>query len=201
MSEPKGCLAAILSLIGIKLGGERVAAIDLTDTEEQIDPTQPLSFRLRDDFLSPAELSFYRVLASALRDQAVVCCKVNLADLFYVARPNENRGLKNKIDRKQVDFLVCDPKTMQPRCGIELDDSSHSRRDRDELVNHIFTAPLCVCVVRFGRNRIRVRSPRRAVEKNKTSAVRGRHSSSLIVRLRASAERVSAKPAYTVASR
>lgn len=127
-AEPKGCLAAILSLFGINLRGPANIGVELP-------------YRQRDDFLSAAELSFYRVLATALGNRAVVCPKVNLADIFFVVRPNENQSYRNKIDRKHVDFLLCDPLTMKPRCGIELDDSSHTRRDRqerDEFVNEVF---------------------------------------------------------------
>ena len=66
--------------------------------------------------------------------------------VFYVARPNENQAYqanRNKIDRKHVDYLICDPTTMRPRVGIELDDSSHDRRDRqkrDEFVDRVFEA-------------------------------------------------------------
>lgn len=117
--ERKGCLGVLLSLIGIPVGDAKASI-------------KALPYRLRDDFLSPAELSFYRVLANAVGERAVVCCKVRLADLFYVARPNENQGHRNMINQKHVDFLLCDPATMQPRCGIELDDASHARRDRQE---------------------------------------------------------------------
>jgi ssDNA-binding Zn-finger/Zn-ribbon topoisomerase 1 len=105
------------------------------------EPSQQLPYLLRDDFLSPAELSFYKVLQLAVRGRATVLAKVNLADVFFVARPNENQSYRNKIDRKHVDFLLCDPATMKPRCGIELDDSSHARRDRqdrDEFVDQVF---------------------------------------------------------------
>lgn len=44
----------------------------------------------------------------------------------------ESSTQRSLIDRKDVDFLLCDPTTMKPRCGIELDDSSHARRDRQE---------------------------------------------------------------------
>jgi hypothetical protein len=127
--EPKGCLAAILALFGIHLGGPAKA----TD----------LPYRQRDDFLSPAEFSFYRVLLAAVGNQAVVCPKVNLSDVFYVARPKENQAYRNKIDRKHIDFLVCDPATMKPRLGIELDDTSHGRRERQErdaFVEAVFAA-------------------------------------------------------------
>ncbi len=125
--EPQGCLTAILRLFGINLGGS--------------DAARELPYRQRDDFLSAGELSFYRVLSAAIGDRAVICPKVNLADIFFVARPNENQGYRNKIDRKHVDFLICDPTTMRPLCGIELDDSSHARRDRqdrDEFVDQVF---------------------------------------------------------------
>ncbi len=125
--ERQGCLTAILRFIGISLGGSEKA--------------RELPYRQRDDFLSAAELSFYRVLSAAIGNRAVICPKVNLADIFFVARPNENQSFRNKIDRKHVDFLLCDPATMRPLCGMELDDSSHSRRDRqdrDEFVNRAF---------------------------------------------------------------
>ncbi|MGI5917257.1 MAG: DUF2726 domain-containing protein [Anaerolineae bacterium] len=61
----------------------------------------------------------------------------------------------NRIDRKHVDFLLCDPQTMAPLLGIELDDSSHRRPDRrarDELVDRIFESaglPLLRVPARF----------------------------------------------------
>lgn len=127
---PQGCLAAILRLFGINLGGGP-------------EPTPSLPYRLRDDFLSPAEYSFYRVLIAAVGDQAVVCPKVNLNDVFFVSRPNENQTYRNKIDRKHVDFLLCHPTTMKPLGGVELDDSSHQRADRqarDAFVDRVFAA-------------------------------------------------------------
>lgn len=125
---PQGCLAAILRLFGIKLS-------------ESLNTSVELPYRKRDDFLSAAVLSFYRVMTSALGTRAVVCPKVNLADIFFVLRPNENQRHRNRIDRKHVDFLLCEPITMKPRCAVELDDSSHARSDRqerDEFVDQVF---------------------------------------------------------------
>lgn len=102
-----------------------------------------LPYRLRDDFLSPAELSFYRVLVTVLGATATVCPKVNLSDILFVARPNENQGARGRISQKHVDFLICDSATMRPRLGLELDDSSHQRADRqarDEFVDAVFAA-------------------------------------------------------------
>ncbi|MBZ0291283.1 MAG: DUF2726 domain-containing protein [Anaerolineae bacterium] len=102
-------------------------------------------YYLRDDFLSPAEFSFYNVLHNVVSEQATICTKVGLADLFYVKRddPSRYRIYTNKIDRKHVDFLLCDPKTMRPLLGIELDDKSHQRQDRQErdaFVDAVFQA-------------------------------------------------------------
>jgi hypothetical protein len=104
-----------------------------------------LPFKLRDDFLSPAEVSFFQVLRAAVGERALVFTKVNLADLFFVATGDhrQNRALANRVDRKHVDFLVCDPKCVRPCVALELDDQSHARADRktrDELVDAVFAA-------------------------------------------------------------
>ena len=86
-----------------------------------------LPYRVKDDFLSDAELSFYKVLESVLGSKLAIQSKVRLADIFFVARPHENQSFRNKISQKHLDFLICNPKTMRPLFGIELDDASHKR--------------------------------------------------------------------------
>lgn len=102
---------------------------------------QTLPYRVRDDFLSPAELSFYRVLSPLIGTEYTLQSKIRLADIFFVARPNENVGSFNRIAQRHVDFLVCDSSTMKPLFGIELDDASHrrnDRQDRDAFVESVF---------------------------------------------------------------
>jgi len=84
-------------------------------------------YSVRDHFLSPAEHSFFMVLKSVVSDSALISIKVALGDLFSAksSDPSKYRIYTNKIDRKHVDFLLCDPKTVQPILGIELDDKSH----------------------------------------------------------------------------
>lgn len=125
---PQGCLTALFRLFGV--------------SARSPSPDR-LPYRRRDDFLSAVELSFYRVLAAAIGDRATICPKVNLADIVYVAAGQAPQRYRNKIDRKHVDFLVCHPHTLQPCCGIELDDASHERRDRrvrDRFVEEVFAA-------------------------------------------------------------
>lgn len=86
-----------------------------------------------------------RVLRTATAEWAMIAPKVSLGDLFYAKTSDrsQNQVYKNKIDRKHVDFLLCDPKTLRPILGIELDDKSHQREDRqerDNFVNGVFAA-------------------------------------------------------------
>lgn len=122
-----GCLAALLRLLGLRPSA----------------PVGPLPYRVRDDFLSQAEASLYRVLLSVLSTQATICPKVRLADVFFVSRPDKNRAFYNRIIQKHVDFLACDPRSMKPLLAIELDDATHRRSDRiarDEFVDDVFQA-------------------------------------------------------------
>jgi hypothetical protein len=130
--EAPGCLGAIFRLFGMGGGGGQIASGPKMDV-----------YRLRDDFLSPAEASFFRVLRLTVGDRLVICPKVRLGDLFFVARPNENRGASTRIASKHVDFVLCDPATLKPVAGLELDDSSHRKSasaSRDQFKNDLFAA-------------------------------------------------------------
>jgi len=143
-SDREGCLAAILRLLGVNRGRDGV----LLGGKE-------LPYRVRDDFLSLNEVSFYHILSSIVGSRAVICPKVRLADVFFVARRDEYLSHYNRIAQRHVDFLLCKPDSMKPFLGIELDDSSHSnseRRSQDEFVNQVFqTAGLSLLRVRCQR--------------------------------------------------
>jgi Protein of unknown function (DUF2726)/Topoisomerase DNA binding C4 zinc finger len=117
----------------------------LSDKEEKAPDQLEYPYSIRDDFLSPAEHSFFMVLKSVVSDSAWISIKVGLGDLFYAKSSDGSkyRTYTNKIDRKHVDFLLCDPKTVHPIVGLELDDKSHQRSDRqarDEFVENVFRA-------------------------------------------------------------
>lgn len=150
-----GCLDSILGLFSSKPKSSDKVVMNLPSDEEEEDN---FPYRLRDDFLSPAEHSFYMVLKSMMGEHFTIYPKVSLADIFYVVKPNENMSAYNKINRKHVDFLICEPKTIQPLFAIELDDSSHQRVDRverDDFVGNVFDAadlPLIHIPVRASYN-------------------------------------------------
>jgi len=125
VNEKSGCLSVIFPFL---------------KRSQKETTSKALPYRLRDDFLSPAEFSFYKVLLSLVGARLTIQSKVRLADVFFVARPNENAGFFSRIAQKHLDFLVCDSVTMKPLFGIELDDSSHKRNDRqerDEFVENV----------------------------------------------------------------
>lgn len=62
----------------------------------------------------------------------VICPKVRLLDIIEPQKGHEKyKTLMYKIQAKHVDFVICD-KDMHIKVIIELDDSSHDKKDRKE---------------------------------------------------------------------
>lgn len=128
MADNKGCLELIKSLFGAA------------------EPVAEWPYRSRDSLLSPAEVSFYHVLSSVVNGQAVLCPKVGLKDILLITKHYKSREYYRyfgRISQKHVDFVLCEPRSMQPVVAIELDDRSHGRTDRverDTVVDQIFSA-------------------------------------------------------------
>lgn len=113
------------------------------DDDWNTETETPLPYRLNDQFLTPAELSFFSVLRNVVGEQAHIAVKVGLKELFWVNTDNlsQRQTFTNKIDRKHVDFVLCEPTTMRPLVAIELDDKSHQRekvQKRDAFVDQVF---------------------------------------------------------------
>ena len=146
--EKVGCLTVILRLFGIDLAKAK--------------SSRELPYRKRDDFLSAAERSFLGVLQVAIGTRAVLMANARRRSALCAARQGW-LSWQNKIDRKHVDFVLCDPNTFQPLVAIELDDASHDRPNGAIVINswmkhlrqpsyrsHIFqpegsTIPDCCC--------------------------------------------------------
>ncbi len=98
-------------------------------------PTPEPSFESCGELFTPAERSFYGVLQQALGDSFVVFGKVRLGD---VVQPIKGLGkslgqtARNKINLKHLDFVICKADGLSLVTAVELDDSSHQRKDRGE---------------------------------------------------------------------
>jgi len=99
-----------------------------------------LPYRLREHFLSTPELALLRVLQKMVGSHYVICPKVALNDIFYIARPNENVHFFNKFFRKHVDFLLCEPDSLKPAFGIEMVKSASrgEAREADQFMGELF---------------------------------------------------------------
>ncbi|MBI5295285.1 MAG: DUF2726 domain-containing protein [Chloroflexi bacterium] len=99
-----------------------------------------LPYRLRGQLLSSNEIALFRALTKMSEGRYAVCPKVALNDIFTIVRPNENVHYFNKIFRKHVDFLLCEPQTMKPAFGVELVKPIHKSETRstDQFMQDLF---------------------------------------------------------------
>jgi len=101
-----------------------------------------LPYEPRKALVTRSELRFYKALKKAVMDDWEVFAMVRIADLLKVTQhAPKRRTWLNKILSKHIDFVLCDPTTLQAVVAIELDDISHERPERierDKFVNLAF---------------------------------------------------------------
>jgi hypothetical protein len=87
-------------------------------------------YERRDALLGNDARRLYVALREAVGERGVVLSMVRLADLIRVAPGTSQRhAWQNRINAKNVDFVVCDEATFEPRLVVELD----RRRNRQAL--------------------------------------------------------------------
>lgn len=133
--------AIILIIIVYLLVDKSILKKENDDTK--VKENEKLPYKVKENFLTDAELSFYKSLKLFVGDRAVICPKVGLKDIFFIGKGIGKDYMKyfGKIAKKHVDFLLCDPETMKPLCGIELDDISHTNKksyERDLFVEKVY---------------------------------------------------------------
>lgn len=111
-------------------------------TAKKKETEERLPYRLREPFLSATELALFRLLRDMMGSRYLICPKVALNDVFYIVRPNENVHFFNKIFRKHVDFLLCDPAGMKPAFGVEIVKpiAQNDTREADKFMDELFTS-------------------------------------------------------------
>ncbi len=121
----------ILLLVGVLLLAYFVARFAFAD--------RSLPYEKRSSLLTQSELAFYNVLREAAGNDWAIQAMVRMADLIRVKPETPKyQSWQNRIQAKHIDFLLCDPETMEAKLAVELDDKSHQRPDRmerDEFVN------------------------------------------------------------------
>ena len=84
-------------------------------------------------FLTRAEHECYDALVEAVGAEYRIFAQVHLPTLVdHTVRGQDWRAALAHINRKSVDFVLCDKAYLSPKLAIELDDKSHERPDRQE---------------------------------------------------------------------
>lgn len=101
-----------------------------------------LPYEPRKALVTKSELRFYKSLRKAALDDWEVFAMVRIADILKVTEHTaKRRTWLNKILSKHIDFVLCNPNTLEAVVAIELDDVSHQRPERierDKFVNLAF---------------------------------------------------------------
>ncbi len=131
--EPFLWLGAIL-VVGVILAGIVIYIRDLSNGEsEPEEEKQKYQYLKKQSFLTPAELDFYNALGQAVSHEYRIFAQVHLGSILDEKIKGQDwRAARAHINRKSVDFLLCDKEYLTPKLAIELDDKSHEREDRVE---------------------------------------------------------------------
>lgn len=95
----------------------------------------------KESVMTSAEREYFRMLEAVCGNRYVIFPQMHLSSVLDPAAFRQNwKGARAHIDRKSVDFVICDRDTLSVKCVIELDDRSHERSDRrsrDAIVEEI----------------------------------------------------------------
>lgn len=98
----------------------------------------------KQSFISDSEKAFFKLLSQAAGDRYYIFPQVHLSTLFKNDTIGRYRKLAFQIiNRRSVDYVLCDKDTLEPVYAVELDDPSHQRPDRqkrDQNVEQLFAA-------------------------------------------------------------
>ncbi len=90
-------------------------------------------YTLKSFFMSRAEREFFNTLVLAAGNEYHIFPQVHIATVLdEKVKGQDWRAARSKIDKKSVDFVLCDKVYLSPKLAIELDDKSHEREDRQE---------------------------------------------------------------------
>jgi very-short-patch-repair endonuclease len=107
--------------------------------------------------MTRAENAFYQGLVKAVGNEYAIFAQVSLPTVVdEKIRGQDWRAARAHINRKSVDYVLCDKVYLNPKLAIELDDSFHDlehRKERDAEVERILAqAGLKLLRVRYAEN-------------------------------------------------
>lgn len=98
----------------------------------------------KDYIMTLNESQFFDKLQNILGDKNYIFPQIHLSSIFNEKLKNGQdwEGARAHIEKKSVDYVVCDKSTKKILFAIELDDKSHEKPDRvarDKTVNELFS--------------------------------------------------------------
>ncbi len=122
-------LAGIFIALVVVLTGLKVFLEDENDEKEK----PKYRYTRKQFFLTRAEHECYDALVAAVGEKYHIFAQVHLPTILDNKAKGQNwRAALAHINRKSVDFVLCDKAYISPKLAIELDDKSHERPDRQE---------------------------------------------------------------------
>lgn len=102
------------------------------------------AYQSRKSLVTPTERNFLNALDKVANGQFRVFSKVRMEDIIVAPKGlprKRHSAMRGRVKSRHIDFVLCDPKTLEFRVCVELDDRSHERKEtrkRDAFVNKAF---------------------------------------------------------------
>ncbi|EOB4962399.1 DUF2726 domain-containing protein [Vibrio vulnificus] len=107
------------------------------------DDTKEYAYRSKGSVLKGHEVAFFNALKTAVGEHGVVFAKVNMSNVVAPRDINSKKQLfiaSNRISRIYFDYVICDPRTFEPRVIIELDNGKELNKvkvEREKLLMQV----------------------------------------------------------------
>ena len=111
----------------------KIKELEILDDKGMLDYTIIPNYKIKEEFITENELKLYKVLKKVAYELKLdIFTQVALNRILEINNRRKQQQLRNRIDRKSIDFVLYDEKTKKIVCCIELDDSTHEREERIE---------------------------------------------------------------------
>lgn len=111
----------------------KMQELEILDNKGMLEYTIIPNYKVKENFITDNELKLYKVLKKVAYELKFdLFTQVALNRILEVNNRRKQQQLRNRIDKKSIDFVLYDEKTKKIVCCIELDDSTHEREERIE---------------------------------------------------------------------
>ncbi len=105
-------------------------------------PLKESQYKIKGAVLSNNESVFYNALVTAVANNGVVMPKVLMSQVVHPKSSDKKQWFiaNNRIARSYFDYVICDPRTFEPRVVIELDNGKEldkGKIERQKLIIHV----------------------------------------------------------------